>query len=246
MKLKTTFDYVPILLLVAFISIQFSANSYAVTTPNKDASFQFHVPIAPGTQLIDFQTLKGSKNFFSGYPARANKNLINVVIEIPAGQNAKWEVSEKDGKMHWEIKKGKPRLVSYLPYPFNYGMAPSTLQTTETGGDGDPIDVAVLGSSIPRGAIAKVKVIGVLSLKDDGARDDKLLAVAENSPFRNLESLTELKSKFPGVLDIIETWFVNYKGPGRIVSNGYLGKTEAQKLLNEAIEGFNKNHSNKN
>ncbi len=238
MNLKTAFGYALILLLGAFINIQSSTKLYADTNFDKGVSFPYPVPIARGTQLLDSKTLAGPKNFFSGYPAQPNKKKINVVIEIPAGQNAKWEVSEDDGKMHWEIKKEKPRVVSYLPYPFNYGMIPSTLQSTETGGDGDPIDVLILGPALPRGSIVQATVIGVLRLKDDGERDDKLLAIPEKGPFKNLDSLDNLNSKFPGVLRIIETWFTNYKGIGKIVSEGYGGKTEAQKLFSEAIQGF--------
>jgi inorganic pyrophosphatase len=238
MNLKTAFGYALILLLGAFINIQLSTELYADTSFDQGISFQYQVPIACGTQLIDSKTLTGPKNFFTGYPAQPNRKTINAVIEIPAGQNAKWEVSEDDGKMYWEIKKGKPRVVSYLPYPFNYGMIPSTLQSTETGGDGDPIDVLILGPALPRGSIVQATIIGVLRLKDDGERDDKLLAIHENGPFKNLDSLDNLNSKFPGVLTIIETWFTNYKGIGKIVSDGFGNKTEAQKLLSEAILGF--------
>jgi inorganic pyrophosphatase len=241
MKLKTNSGYALILLIGTYIIIQFSTDSHATTNLKEKTPRQYEVPIAHGTRLIDPLTLTGPKNFFSGYPAKEDDNLTNVVIEIPAGQNAKWEVSETDGKMYWEIKNGKPRVVSYLPYPFNYGMVPSTLQTAETGGDGDPMDVAILGSAIQRGSIVKVKVIGVLRLKDDGERDDKLLAVPEKGPFKSLDSLKNLDSKFPGVLNIIETWFTNYKGEKRIISNGFGNKNEALKLINEAILDFKNN-----
>jgi inorganic pyrophosphatase len=241
MKLKTNSGYALILLIGAYINIQLATDSRATTNLKEKTPLQYEVPTAHETRLIDPLTLTGAKNFFSGYPAKEDENLTNVVIEIPAGQNAKWEVSETDGKMRWEIKNGKPRMVSYLPYPFNYGMVPSTLQTAETGGDGDPIDVVVLGSALPRGLITKTKIIGILRLKDDGERDDKLLAVPEKGPFKNLDSLKNLDSKFPGVLNIIETWFTNYKGKKRIVSNGFGNKDEALKLLNEAIVGFKNN-----
>jgi inorganic pyrophosphatase len=218
-----------------FINIQLSTDTSAIT----NLSAKNQVPIALETQLTDPQTLIGAKNFYTGYPALIDNNLINAVIEIPAGQNAKWEVSENDGKMYWEIKKGKSRIVSYLPYPFNYGMIPSTLQSTDTDGDGDPIDILILGPSLPRGSIIKTKIIGVLRLKDDGERDDKLIGIPEQGPFKNVDSIEILKEKFPGVLNIIETWLTNYKGVGIIVSNGFRTKDVAQKLLKEAIHGFN-------
>ena len=46
----------------------------------------------------------------------------------------------------------KPREVKYLGYPGNYGMIPRTLLPKELGGDGDPLDVIVLGPAVERGS----------------------------------------------------------------------------------------------
>ena len=51
-------------------------------------------------------------------------------------------------------------------------------------------------------------------MKDHGKTDDKLLAVAESSVFENINTVSELKEQFPGTLEILETWFTNYKGIG--------------------------------
>lgn len=72
-------------------------------------------------------TIEASKNLYHGYTAKNANGTINVVVEIPAGTNAKYEVNTKTGNLDWEIKKGKPRMVKYLAYPANYGMIPSTL-----------------------------------------------------------------------------------------------------------------------
>ena len=59
--------------------------------------------------------------------------------------------------MIWEFKDGKPRIVKYLGYPGNYGMVPKTLLPENLGGDGDPLDVIVLGPQVERGSVIKCK-----------------------------------------------------------------------------------------
>lgn len=174
-------------------------------------------------------------------PAKNIDGSINVLVEIPSGTNGKWEVNKETGNLDWEFKKGAPRVVQYLPYPSNYGMIPQTLSPEEIGGDGDPLDVLLLGEAVPRGAYVKGKLIGVMYMKDHGETDDKLLAVAEGSPFENVNSVSELAEQFPGTLTILQTWFVNYKGIGEDMKvTGFANKTEADKVLNEAINGYNK------
>lgn len=186
-------------------------------------------------------SLKSEKNLVTVMPAKNIDGSINVLVEIPSGTNGKWEVNKETGNLDWEFKKGAPRVVQYLPYPSNYGMIPQTLSPEEIGGDGDPLDVLLLGEAVPRGAYVKGKLIGVMYMKDHGETDDKLLAVAEGSPFENVNSVSELAEQFPGTLTILQTWFVNYKGIGEDLKvTGFANKTEADKVLNEAINGYNK------
>ena len=63
----------------------------------------------------------GERSFLDGYAPVNADGTINVVVEIPAGTNAKWEVCNPDGAMEWELVNGRPRIVNYLPYPGNYG-----------------------------------------------------------------------------------------------------------------------------
>ena len=137
----------------------------------------------------DTYTVDGELSYADGFPATNADGTINVVVEIPAGTNAKWEVDKDDGDLHWQFKQGAPRVVRYLPYPGNYGMIPSTLLPVETGGDGDPLDVIVLSPALARGAVVRARLIGVLELLDDGEQDDKLLAVLEESPLGHVDDL---------------------------------------------------------
>lgn len=183
-------------------------------------------------------TLIGEKNFLSGYPAIDSLGNVNVVIEIPTGTTEKWEVEKSTGNLKWEFVDGSPRTVKYLGYPGNYGMIPSTLLPKELGGDGDPLDVIVLGSAEERGVVLKTKIIGMLSLLDRGEQDDKLIAVVEDSPFFELNNLQELDSNFKGTTTIIETFFANYKGPGKMKPLGWANEVEAKKILEFSIEAY--------
>lgn len=180
-------------------------------------------------------------NHLDGHPALLEGEFVNVVVEIPAGTNDKWEVEKTYGTLHWEQKDGKPRVVQYLAYPGNYGMIPRTSLPRELGGDGDPLDVLVLGPQVERGAVLHARPIGVLRLIDDGDRDDKILAVQTSGPLSDIESLEALKASYGGALLIIETWFTNYKGPGRLTSTGFGDATTAMAVVREASQYYEKN-----
>lgn len=193
---------------------------------------------AKDVTVVDAYTLRGSKNFLTDYQPTNGDGSINVVIEIPAGTAAKWEVAKSSGEIEWEFKKGKPRVVKYLPYPGNYGMIPRTLLSKEAGGDGDPLDVIVLGPAVPRGSVVKARVIGVLNLLDGGEQDDKILAVLEGTPLAEVATVKELDAKFPGVSTIVSTWFVSYKGPGELESEGFDGPEKAMQIVTTAMGAY--------
>lgn len=185
----------------------------------------------------------GSTHFIDDFPARAEGELVNVVVEIPAGTDAKWEVTKPDGELRWQIKDGAPRVVKYLGYPGNYGMIPRTLLPKDQGGDGDPLDILVLGSSQPRGSVVPVRIIGVLELLDGGEQDDKLLGVVQGSPLGEVGSLAELDAEFPGVSSIVRTWFENYKGlddagQPRMVAQGFGDAPRAEAILTAAMAAY--------
>lgn len=177
-------------------------------------------------------------NFLTDFSPQHPDGDINVVIEIPAGTLEKWEVTKPDGKLALEQINGKPRIVQYIGYPGNYGMVPQTLLPKSAGGDGDPLDVLVFGSSVKRGSVIKAKVLGVLRLLDGGEQDDKLIAVQADSPLYHLNSIEELIEDYNGITGIIETWFSNYKGPGKLESNGYADRTDANEILEVAIAAY--------
>lgn len=166
---------------------------------------------------------------------------VRAIVEIPTGTSAKWEVSKEDPKaVYWEYKDGAPRVVDYLGYPGNYGSIPGTALPKELGGDGDPLDVIVLGQAVPRGEIIDVRVIGVLKMLDGGEQDDKLIAVlAADSPFAHIETMAQLDAEYPAASQIIDLWFANYKGPdGGMEGLGFEDADTARAVLDAAAKNF--------
>ena len=190
--------------------------------------------IAPELKYNGPYTLLSPKNLLKDYPSKDSFGNVQAVIEIPAGRTEKWEVDKEDGDLKWNLKKGKPRVLKYIGYPGNYGMVPRTLIPKDLGGDGDPLDIILLGPPLNRGDVVSAKLMGVLKLLDNGKQDDKLIAVQLNSPLKKSNSLKDLNEQFPGIKEILEHWFVNYKGYEKIKSNGFRNLKEAEKILKEA------------
>ena len=190
--------------------------------------------VPPERAATEPERLRSEQNLLTGVPSRTSEGRVNVVVEIPAGTNAKWETAKDGDGLVWERKDGAPRVVRYLPYPSNYGMVPGTRLPVDDGGDGDPLDVLLLGPARPRGAIVPARLIGVMRLLDRGEQDDKLLAVDPDGPLGDVRDLAELDAAFPGATAIVETWFSHYKGPGKIETRGFGGRDAALAILEAA------------
>ena len=160
----------------------------------------------------DFHSVDPTLNYLENVAPFYDSKLVNMVIEIPAGTNQKWEVNKQTGRLEWEQVGDSLRIINYLPYPANYGMIPGTYLPKDLGGDNDPLDIFLLGPSIERGSIQPAKVIGVIKMLDRGEQDDKLIAVDPQSWFGHVITIEELEDSFPGVSYILKTWLNYYKG----------------------------------
>ncbi len=178
------------------------------------------------------QRMSNATNLLLGIAPFTSDSMVNAVIEIPAGTNQKWEVDKITGQIEWEaVTPDSSRVVDYLPYPANYGYVPRTLLPEALGGDGDPVDIFVLAPSIARGTIVKVRLIGIIHMLNDNETDSKLLAVSFDHPGFAVDSYESLQQKYPGVTDILKTWLLNYKGPGKISILSVGDEKEAMRFL---------------
>ena len=142
-------------------------------------------------------------------PAFTRGEMLNAVIEIPAGASDKFEYDPFTGDFPVSLRNGRPRRIEFLPYPANYGFIPGTKMNKDEGGDGDAVDVFVLCGSIPTGTVLEVEPIGIIELLDAGERDDKLIALPTDPKLRSVaaQDIHELPQ---AARDILVTWLLNY------------------------------------
>ncbi|UII33804.1 inorganic diphosphatase [Fulvivirga ulvae] len=157
------------------------------------------------------------------HPPISQNGYVNVVVEIPAGTNLKYEFNAKAEEFEVEIVDGKKRTVNFLPYPGNYGFIPSTLMDKAKGGDGDALDILVISESLSQGTVVEVIPVAVLQLSDQGETDDKIIAVPADEALRTINCITLncIREKYPKALSIIQDWFSSYKGAGKMKFLGW-------------------------
>jgi inorganic pyrophosphatase len=127
---------------------------------------------------------------------KASEDVYNMVMEIPAGSNEKWQTNANSGALYFEHVNEKPRIIEFLPYPFNYGFIPQTILSKDKGGDGDPIDVVLISQAQQRGSIQPLKILGALKFIERGEDDNKLIGVLEHDPFAKLNDISEMLYHF--------------------------------------------------
>lgn len=148
---------------------------------------------------------------------------IQATIEIPAGTNAKVEFDPSLGDFKIDQKAGKDRIIDFLPYPGNYGFIPNTMMDKERGGDGDALDVLVICPRLETGTLINVIPIACLMLQDDDEIDTKIIAIPADSTLRVIQALDyrSFAVDYHAAKDIIQTWFLNYKGIGATTLLGW-------------------------
>ena len=191
------------------------------------------ITIAQEIFYINNFQIKGSKNYIHGYKTKNEDNTYNAVIEIPAGSNDKWEVSKSGEYIAHEMKDGTFRKINYLGYPFNYGFLPGTILSKKMDGDGDALDVVVLSQSIlKRGSVVKIQIIGMIKMKDKGMIDNKILSTTLDSKFSRVKNIDNLEIMYPGLKEILNIWFSNYKGE-KIKIEGFENKKKTKKFISQ-------------
>jgi inorganic pyrophosphatase len=105
------------------------------------------------------------------HPAAAPAEVF-ALVEIPAGGQVKYELDLASGRLRVDRFLSMP-----VAYPINYGIVPCA-----SAPDGDPLDVLVLTRMpVAPGALIRVRPVGVMTMRDRGQVDDKILAVPVSS-----------------------------------------------------------------
>jgi inorganic pyrophosphatase len=132
---------------------------------------------------------------------------VDVVIEIPRGSFVK------------RGSTGHVDFVSPLPCPFNYGSVPDYI-----GLEGDLLDAVVLGPRLPRGARARIRAWGAVTLTDRGMSDDKLICshgpVTPEQRHRVLRFF-DFYARCKGLLNLLR------RRPGRNACDGWCDARDA-------------------
>jgi inorganic pyrophosphatase len=123
-----------------------------------------------------------------------------AVIEIPLGSNVKYELDKPTG-----LLKVDRIIHSAVFYPANYGFIPQTYAE-----DNDPLDVLVLCQEpVQPLALIKARAIGLMTMIDSGASDDKVIAVATNDP--EFSDYVEARDLPQHRLLVLKRFFSDYK-----------------------------------
>ena len=181
--------------------------------------------------FITFCKVEKSVNPLS-LPAFGEKG-VNFVVEIPAGSNHKIEVNKSTGAFENDQINGKNRVVDFLPYPGNYGFIPSTLMDESVGGDGDALDVLVIAESQPTGTVLEIIPIAALMMVDGGETDTKIIGVPVDSTLRVIQATNfeDFLIEYNMAQNIIQDWFINYKGLGKVQMKGWFDEKYAMEEI---------------
>ena len=159
------------------------------------------------------------------FPLEVEGGMYNMLTEIPKMTLKKMEVDTKaeGNPIKQDEKKGKARLY-HGPIFWNYGCLPQTWEDpglkgdAEVGGafgDNDPVDVVEIGAaSLAMGSFTPVKVLGCLSMIDDGELDWKVIAInGADEHAASINDVDDIEKFYPGTVSGIREWFRWYKTP---------------------------------
>jgi len=158
------------------------------------------------------------------------ENFVSV-IEIPKGSKNKYELDKDSGMLRLDRI-----LYTSTHYPANYGFIPRTLSE-----DGDPLDVLVLCTEgIMPMTIVECYPIGVIKMIDDGAVDEKIIAVCDNDPYHN--SFTDVSELPNHLFHEIKHFYEVYKmlENKETIVNMVEGADVAKEVIKSCIEEYKK------
>ena len=162
-------------------------------------------------------------------PKRINKDDFVAIVEIEKGGNCKYELDKETGILILDRI-----LYTSTHYPANYGFIPLTYAA-----DNDPLDVLVLCSErIDSMVLAECYPIGVITMLDSGAADDKIIAIHAGDPTYN--SYTDISQLPKHIFDEMTHFFSVYKTLENktTVIDEAKGREEAERIIEESIERY--------
>lgn len=164
-------------------------------------------------------------------PERIKPDDFICVIEIPKGSKKKYELDKATGCLILDRI-----LYTSTHYPANYGFIPRTY-----GDDRDPLDVLLLcAEPIEPMTLVRAYPIGVISMMDNGRKDDKIIAIPFGDPNYNLYTgIDQLPSH---IFDEMSHFFTVYKNleHKETAVDEVEGRDKAIEVIEAAIEDYKK------
>ena len=163
-------------------------------------------------------------------PERIKPDDFLCVIEIPKGSRKKYELDKETGYIILDRV-----LYTSTHYPANYGFIPRTY-----GDDNDPLDVLLIcAEDLEPLTLVRAYPIGIITMVDNGHRDEKIIAIPYNDPNYNMyKSIDELPRH---LFDEMRHFFAVYKNleEKETAVEEVASADEAVKIIDEAIERYN-------
>lgn len=162
-------------------------------------------------------------------PKRITSTDFMAVIEITKGSKKKYELDKETGVLMLDRI-----LYTSTHYPANYGFIPRTY-----GDDLDPLDVVVICSEkIDPMTLVRCYPIGVITMKDSGKLDEKIIAIPFNDP--NYNSYSDISELPKHVFDEMTHFFMVYKNleDKETVVDEVQGKDAAIDIIEKSIVNY--------
>ncbi len=162
-------------------------------------------------------------------PKRITPEDFIAVIEISKGSKRKYELDKETGFMMLDRI-----LYTSTHYPANYGFIPRTY-----GDDEDPLDVVVLCSEeIDPMTLVRCYPIGVITMKDSGKFDEKIISIPFNDPtYNHYKDISELP---PHIFDEMRHFFSVYKSleEKETVVDEVQNREKAVEIIKSCIDNY--------
>ena len=162
-------------------------------------------------------------------PKRITPQDFICVIEISKGSKKKYELDKETGFLMLDRI-----LYTSTHYPANYGFIPRTF-----GDDGDPLDVLLLcAEAIEPMTLVRAYPIGVITMIDNGRRDEKIIAIPFDDPNYNMyDGIDKLPRHIFEEMRHSFSVYKNLENKDTAVDE-VLPRDEALRIIDEAINNY--------
>ena len=162
-------------------------------------------------------------------PSRVRAEDFLAVIEIEKGSKNKYEMDKETGALRLDRI-----LYTSTHYPANYGFIPRTWAD-----DGDPLDVLVLCSECIRPmSLVECYPIGVISMEDGGALDEKIIAIPFQDPsYNSYHDVSELPAHLFTEISHFFSVYKNLEGKETVVDE-LRGKDAARDVIQKCLDAY--------